>query len=199
MNFKDIVNERYACKLFTGEKISEEKIDELLELIRLSASSLGLQTYKILVLSDKKIKEELLPASFNQAQIPTCSHLLIFCADTDLKTHVEEYFKEMEEQGVSQEKISARKELMNGYISNNNDIKTWAQKQCYLALGNALNGAQSLNLDSCPMEGFDPEAYKNILQLPENLYPTVLAAIGIAADDKRAKIRLPKNVLFEKR
>lgn len=199
MDFSDIVKKRYAAKKFTGEILSEDKIDSLLELIKYAPSSLGLQSFKVIVVRNQALKDKLSPASYDQAQIKTCSHLLVICADTDMDTHVNAYFKVMEAQGVTQEKIKARKELMNRYISNNTDVKTWAQKQCYIALGNALNGATSLGLDSCPMEGFDPVAYKEILELPENLYPTVLAPIGIAADEAGTKIRLPDNVLFEKR
>ncbi len=199
MDFSTIVQERYAAKKFTGERVDEATIDELLKLIAYAPSSLGLQSYKVIVVRDQALKEALFPSSRQQAQITTCSHLLIFCADTDIETHIEAYLAVMKAQGEEEERITRRRALIQSYIDRKHDRLIWSQKQCYIALGNALNGAQSLGLDSCPMEAFDPEAYKDILALPKNLYPTVLAAIGRAADTKRAKIRLPANLLFEKR
>lgn len=71
--------------------------------------------------------------------------------------------------------------------------KSWAQRQLYLALGNALNGATSLGFDSCPMEGFIPAEYSKILNLPENIVPTALCAIGYATHPPRDKIRFSKE------
>ena len=83
MQFKDIVMQRYATKKFDGKKISEDKISELLELIRFAPSALNLQPWKIKLVTDQKLKEELRKVSNNQEQITTCSHLLVFCADSD--------------------------------------------------------------------------------------------------------------------
>ena len=84
MNFKEIVMSRYATKKFNGEKIPQDKVDELIELIRYSASSFNMQTWKLKIISDPKMLADLKPVSFNQEQITTCSHLLVFCADSDL-------------------------------------------------------------------------------------------------------------------
>ena len=73
---------------------------------------------------------------------------------------------------------------------------SWAQRQAYLALGNALNGAKSLGFDSCPMEGFDPKSYAKILNLPDNLIPTALCPIGYADDSPKPKLRFPKADMF---
>ena len=198
MEFKDIVKERYATKKFNGEKISKEKIDELFEMIRMSASSYGLQPWKVKVIEDPETKEKLFPFSFNQPQITSCSHLLVFCANIDLKGQIDKYENMMKEEGIPEDKIKFYIGMMGGSEEAMSDDQKlcWAQRQLYLALGNAINGAKSLGFDSCPMEGFDPKEYSKILELPENIIPTALVTIGYAADDPMPKIRFPKEDLF---
>ncbi|MEM4637866.1 MAG: NAD(P)H-dependent oxidoreductase [Candidatus Woesearchaeota archaeon] len=198
MNFKDIVMNRYATKSFDGRKLPDEKIKELLELIRYSASSFGLQPYKIIVVKDKETKEKLLPASWNQPQITTCSHLLIFCADTDIKSRVDKYEKLLLKNNKENDSVKKYVEMIRGFEQQMSEDKklVWAQKQVYIALGNAINGAKSLGFDSCPMEGFIPEEYSKILCLPENLVPTVLCPVGYANDNPRPKIRFDNTDLY---
>jgi nitroreductase len=198
MDFKKIVHERYATKIFDGKMIPEEKFNELLELIRYSASSFGLQPYKIKVVSDKETKEKLLPASWNQPQITTSSHILIFCADTHIKEHIDKYEKMMINGGAKPESIKGYIDMMRDFEKQLPEDKklVWAQKQAYIALGNALNGAKSLGFDSCPMEGFNAEEYAKILKLPKNLVPTLVCPVGYAADKPKPKIRFEKEYLI---
>lgn len=198
MEFKDIVQKRYATKQFNGEEVSEDKIDELLEIIRLSPSSFNVQPWRIKVISDKETKEKLLPVSYNQPQITSCSHLLVFCADTNLVEHVDRLEKAMIESGTPEESAKSRADMIRGSMNSKdkNSALSWAQRQMYIALGNAVNGAKSLGLDSCPMEGFSSEEYSNILDLPENLVPTALVTIGYASDEPPKKVRFSKEEVF---
>jgi len=192
MEFSEIVKKRYATKTFDGKTIPKDKLDELLELIRLSASSFNLQPWKIKVIQDKTTKEKLAPASWNQPQITSCSHLLVFCADTDVKNHIDKL------EAIMDTSASAYVEMMRNFESTMPDDKkiAWAQRQVYLAVGNAINGAKSLGFDSCPMEGFNAEAYAKILDLPKNLIPTAIVPIGYATDTPRPKIRFDKKDVF---
>ena len=198
MEFKEIVMKRYATKKFDGKKIPQNKVDELLEIIRMSASSFGIQPYKIKVISDAKTKEALAPASWNQPQITTCSQLLIFCADTNIKNNIVLLEEAMIKNGAKKEDIKGYIDIMNGFEAKMNDAekKIWSQKQLYIAVGNAINGAKSLGFDSCPMEGFSSEEYSKILELPKNIIPTALVTIGYAADTLPPKARLSKEELF---
>ncbi len=83
MQFAECVMQRYATKKFDGRTIPDAKVNELLELVRYAPSALNLQPWKIKVVTDKKVKEPLRPVSNDQEQITTCSHLLVFCADSD--------------------------------------------------------------------------------------------------------------------
>lgn len=198
MDFKEIVMKRYATKKFDGKNIPDDKVNELLELIRYSASSFGLQPYKIKIVKDKETKEKLAPASWNQPQITTCSHLLIFCADINIKNRISEYLELMKSSGIKSESIDLFREMTESFeiqMSENKKL-SWAQRQIYIALGNAINGAKALGFDSCPMEGFNPEEYSKILNLPSTLIPTVICPIGYAADTPRPKLRFNKKDLF---
>jgi len=198
MEFKDIVMKRYATKKFDGKKIDQKKVDELLELIRNSASSFNIEPWKIKVVSDQKMKEQLSPASMGQAQITTCSHLLVFCADKDIIGKIKALESAMIKNGAKKDEIKGYIDMMINFANNLTDEKklSWAQRQTYLAIGNAINGAKSLGFDSCPMEGFNPVEYSKILKLPSNIIPTALVTIGYAADTMPPKVRLPKGEVF---
>jgi nitroreductase / dihydropteridine reductase len=198
MEFKNIVMQRYAVKKFDGQIIDKKKIDELFEIIRYSASSFNLQPWKIKVITDPKIKEKLHKASWNQEQIITCSHLLIFCADKDLTGKAKLLEQTSIKSGATKEQLKVYLDMIHNSINNMGPDQqlSWAQRQVYLAVGNAINGAKSLGFDSCPMEGFNATEYAKILKLPENLVPTVLVPIGYTTDSPRAKLRFSKEEVF---
>jgi len=198
MEFQEIVMQRYAVKEFDNKKVPESKINKLLEMIRYAPSSYNIQPWKIIVITDQKLKEKLAPASWNQLQIITCSHLLVLCADKDIAEKIEELEKLMIKSGSKPESIKGYIDMMNGFEKSLTDEQklAWSQKQVYIALGNALNGAKSLGFDSCPMEGFNSEKYSEILKLPANVVPTVLAPAGFAKDF--AKEKLQKKLRFSK-
>jgi len=195
MQFKDIVMQRYAVKKFDGKKVSEDLISELLELVRFAPSAINLQPWKIHIVTDQKVKEQLLPASYNQQQVTTCSHLLVFCADTDYDDLIRRLGILMQKEGVSPEMRKMVLDMARQFTAgmSTDQKRAWSQAQTYLALGNALNGAKSLGFDSCPMGGFDPEEYSRILKIPPHLVPVMLCPVGYAADKPMPKIRFPRE------
>ena len=198
MEFEKIVHERYATKLFDGRKIPESKVNKLLELIRYAASSFNIQPWKIIVVNDQKLKEKLQPVTWNQQQIPTCSHLLVFCADTEITGNIDKLEKLMIQNGAKAGDVNPYVDMMRNFEKNlsNEEKLSWSQRQTFLALGNALNGAKSLGFDSCPMEGFNPAEYSKILNLPKNLVPTALCPIGYASDKPTPKLRFREEEVF---
>jgi len=191
MEFKDIVMQRYATKKFDGRKIGDDKIRELIELVRFAPSALNLQPWKIKVITDKSVKEELRAVSNDQQQVTTCSHLLVFCADTDYDRLIRRLGILMKEHGIPVEMQTMVTGMASGFVAKMSAEQkfAWSQAQTYLALGNALNGAKSLGLDSCPMGGFDPKEYSRILKIPSHLVPVMLCPVGYAADKPMPKIR----------
>jgi nitroreductase len=199
MQFKDIVMQRYAVKKFNGNIVPEEKITELIELVRFAPSALNLQPWKIKVVTDQKLKEQLRPAAFNQEQITTCSHLLVFCADPDYDSLIKRLSALLKESHLPQEMqtmITGMAAQFAGPMSPEQRF-AWSQAQTYLALGNALNGAKSLGFDSCPMGGFNPDECTRILNIPKPLVPVMLCPVGYAADTPMSKLRFRKeDIIF---
>jgi len=195
MDFAKIVMSRYATKKFDGKKIPENKVDELLELVRFAPSALNLQPWKIRIVTDQKVKEQLKPAAFNQEQVTTCSHLLVFCADPDYDSLIRKLGALLKKNGVPEEMqkmVLGMAENFTKPMSAEQKL-AWSQAQTYLALGNALNGAKALGFDSCPMGGFDPGEFSRILEIPPPLVPTMLCPIGYAADKPMPKVRFAKE------
>ncbi len=191
--------QRYATKKFDGRKIPEEEIDKLLDLVRFAPSALNLQPWKIKVITDSQVKEQLKPAAFDQEQISTCSHLFVFCADPDYDSLIRrlgDLLKSHEVPNDIQKNILGMAQHFVEQMTPEQRF-SWSQAQTYLALGNALNGAKALGFDSCPMGGFDPAEFARILKIPAPLVPVMLCPVGYAADTPMPKIRFPReDVLF---
>lgn len=198
VSFREIVMSRYATKKFDGRRIPEELVNELFDIIRFAPSGLNFQPWRIKVVTDPQLKAKLAPVSWNQPQITTCSHLLVFCADTDLAGHAASMEKELRRNKVPEEVVKEYAAYTKEFIKQfpKEKVRPWVQQNLFLALANALNGAKALGFDSCPMGGFDADAYAKILTIPPNLVPTMLCPIGYAADTPKPKYRLPRDEVF---
>ncbi|HVP94304.1 MAG TPA: NAD(P)H-dependent oxidoreductase [Methanoregulaceae archaeon] len=195
MEFKDIVMQRYATKKFDGRTIPGEKIDELIEYVRYAPSAINMQPWRIKIVTDQHMKERLKPAAFDQEQITTCSHLLVFCADPDYESLIRKLSLLLEKNHVPADMQQMVISMANQFTMPMSPEQrfAWSQAQTYLALGNALNGAKALGFDSCPMGGFNPEAVSQILGISKPLVPVMLCPVGYAADRPMPKIRFAKE------
>ena len=208
MNILDSLKWRYACKKFDEKKIiSDEKISIIKEAFNLTATSFGLQPLKMIVIKNKKLQAELMTYSYNQQQIATASHLLVLCIDKDTSPQdIDASFdREKEIRGTSEEVIASfRKFLKDTYATKSLEEKQQsAIYQTYIALGNLMTVCALKKIDSCPMEGFIPEKYNEILDLESrNLKSVLLLPIGYRAEDdfmsKLKKVRKPlKDMVIE--
>jgi nitroreductase / dihydropteridine reductase len=195
MEFKDIVMQRYATKKFDCKKIPEEKISELIELVRFAPSALNLQPWKIKIVTDQKLKEQLKVAAFGQEQVTTCSHLLVFCADPDYDGLLKRLGNLLQKNKVPKDARKIILDMASQFATTMSPEQrfAWSQAQTYLALGNALNGTKSLGFDSCPMGGFNSEEFTKILKIPTPLVPVMLCPVGYAADKPMPKMRFAKE------
>lgn len=197
---------RYASKRMNGKRVPAEKIDRILEAIRLSPSSMGLQPYTILVIEDEALKKKLRPVAFNQPQIVESSHLLVFAAwDTIKPEQIDEFIRYTAEvRQMPLEALDDYKGILLNMVANRSPEENfhWAAKQVYLAFGTALVAAAAEQVDATPMEGFDPVAADNILGLKEKgLRSVTLLPLGYrdAENDwlaKLPKVRREKEKLF---
>ena len=180
---------RYATKKFDeNKKLSKEKINLLKEAFNLTATSYGLQPLKLVVVSNAKIIQELVPISYNQAQIGSASHIFVLCSETLVdSTYIKNYFDLVEKtRNTPREILSSFEEYLITSFSEKTleDIETWAAKQAYLVLGNLLTVCAMAEIDSCPIEGFEPEKYDEFLNLSEKGLRSVLVlAVGYRAED----------------
>ncbi|MCK0136141.1 NAD(P)H-dependent oxidoreductase [Arenibacter sp. S6351L] len=207
MNLIDHLNWRYATKMFDPKrKVGKQDLEFLKEAIRLSVSSYGLQLYKVLIIENDEIRAALRKASWDQSQITDASQLFVFCNYTlDYDRHVDDYVERIiTTQGNSSDGIKQYGESIKSIIAKMSaeERKSWSEKQTYLALNNLLIACAELKIDACPMEGFDNQAYNQILGLDElGLNAAVIAPVGYrSASDKsqnRLKIRKTKEELFQ--
>ena len=198
MDFKDIVRNRRAVRQYESKPVPEETIRELLEIISYAVSAINLQPWKIKVVSDAETKEKLFPATFGQNQVKACSHLFVFCADTDYTGIIATVNASMAAAGVPDPQREGMMELaanMANGMSPEHRL-TWSKEQVYIALGNCLNGAFSLGLGACPMTAFQAPEFAKILGLPDNLVPTVMVSIGYAAETGGPKVRRPVDQIL---
>jgi len=180
---------RYATKKFNNTRIlPQKKIDILTEAFNLTATSYGLQPIRLVILHNKEIQKQLTPHSYNQQQVADASHVLILCIEKTMgEEHITSYFKNVKETRNTPEEILKpfREQLIDSFNHKSADqINIWASKQAYLALGNLLTVCATEKIDACPMEGFIPEKYNEILNLDKHQLSAVLALpVGYRADD----------------
>ncbi len=200
------LNWRYATKKFDASKsIAMEDLDFILEATRLSTSSYGLQPYHIFVITDPKLRTKLQPVSWGQSQIVDASHLIVFANKVNFGEELlMDYLENVSRtRNISMDVLSGYGDFMKSKLISlsQEDKEVWTAKQTYLALGNLLNAAAFLKIDACPMEGFESEAYNDLLGLKaKGLNATVAATIGYrsAEDETQAykKVRQSKEQLF---
>jgi nitroreductase len=206
MNYLEALSRRYSVKKFNKEIIPQEKLFNILESGKLSASSLGLQPYKILVVESEEMKQKLIPAFYNPSQISTCSHLIVIISKKTLdESYVNGYFRHISEvRETPLEKLELFRNSINQHISQKtqDEIFNWAEKQSYIVLANLMYAAAIENVDSCPMEGFRQELIEEILDVnPETEKVTVTLALGYRSEEDyfqhMKKVRKPNEKLFK--
>lgn len=183
-NILEALQWRYATKAYDStKKLSPEQISSLLETIRLSPSSFGLQPYKIIHVTKPEIREKLRAASWGQSQITEASELFIFAVPTDLnETHVDDFIQKTAlVRNIPVEQLAEYAEMIKGSLNSRTKEQKiiWAAKQAYIALGILLESAALEQIDATPMEGFDPAQYNEILGLHKlNLTAVVVTTLG---------------------
>jgi nitroreductase len=205
MSPEDLVRQlqwRYAVKKFdAASKIPPATWKALEQSLVLAPSSWGLQPWKFIVVQDPALRAQLLPASWKQSQVVDASHLVVFAYQKDLSVaDIERYISHTAKvRGVEETTLGSFKKVLVSWASQAGkglDINNWSFNQVYIALGVFLTSAAVLGIDTCPMEGIDPNKYDEILDLAKDGYRTAVAAAAgyRSADDKYAstpKVRYP--------
>lgn len=199
----DHLNWRYATKkMDPAQAVSQEKVDQILEAIRLAPTSSGTQPFEVFVVTNPEIRADLQKVAWNQAQITDGSHLLVFAAwDNYTAERIDAVTDQMrEERGEIPMLGEYYKNLKATYLPRDAEVNyQHAARQAYIALGIALIAAAELEVDSTPMEGFDPKKVDEILGLGERgLRSVILLPLGYREADKdwllpMKKVRKPRD------
>ncbi|HLP05581.1 MAG TPA: NAD(P)H-dependent oxidoreductase [Paludibacter sp.] len=206
MNLIEHLNWRYAAKRMNGTEVPREKIEKILEAIRLAPTSYGLQPFKVIVVSDPLLREKIYNEACKQPQVVEGSHLLVFAAVRDIQNeHIDNYVDLIAEtRDMNVESLNAFKEMIGGLASDTEEHNfVWTARQAYIAFGVGLVAAAMEKVDSTPIEGFDHEKMDKILKLNEqNLSAVNLIALGYRNEEldyylKLRKVRKSKELLFD--
>ena len=192
--FLNMMNFRHACKIFDEKRvIDDEDFLYLLEAFRLSPSSFGMEPWRLLVITDNKIKRDLKPLCWNQKQITTCSHLVVIKIDKK-SVQDDEYIKKMfARRGLDENSTKAYIEKYKEFLKKQ-EISCWCKKQCYIAAANMMDAAAFIGIDSCPIEGFDKEKVEKYFNLnTEEEEVALILTFGYRVNPAPQKKRLPLN------
>lgn len=194
---------RYACKAFdASKKITEKDFNTLLEALRLTASSYGLQPWKFIVVENEKLRAELVASSWNQKQVQEASHLIVFTAPKVIdEAFIDSYVSSIAKtRGQEISELEGYKKMMMSIVSWTPEVKhQWAKNQSYIALGNLLNVCADMRIDSCPMEGFKASDYDRLLELDKlGLTSMVVCPVGYRSEqDSYAKLTKVRHSLAD--
>lgn len=209
MSLLDSLRWRYATKTFDASaKLSDGDVTKLLEALRLTPTSFGLQPYKFIVIEDAALRAKLRSHAWNQPQVTDASHLIAICAkDTLTEADIDAYLDDIARtRSVERPSLHGYREMMLGFIRARSvdDVREWIMHQSYIALGVLLCACADLNIDACPMEGFDRAQVQKLLQLTGTGYSiSTLCPVGkrSPADGMAhaAKVRFPLESLVDRR
>jgi len=194
MNIIENLNWRYATKRMNGQEVDDNKVEIILEAIRLAPTSLGLQPFKVLVVKNKEIRRKMSEACYNQPQITESAYMLVFAVWKDkFEEKINEFINLIAEtRNQSIESLDAYKSNILRAISSGDPV-VWAARQAYIAFGFGLSAAAMLKVDTTPMEGFIPEELDKVLELDKlGLKSVVIMAIGNRDEKNDYLVDLPK-------
>lgn len=195
---------RYATKKFDAtKKLSAEKLNILKEAFNLTATSFGLQTIKLMVIENEALKTELLPHTYNQKQVVDASHVLVICIQNDIiNDNVNDYYQNIQDiRNTPEAVLKPYKDNLIAMMAKMTvkERQQWSKNQAYIALGNLMTVCALERIDACPMEGFVPSKYDEILNLEaQGLQSVLLLPVGYrAADDDFASFKKVRQPLAE--
>ncbi|MES2768971.1 MAG: NAD(P)H-dependent oxidoreductase [Bdellovibrionota bacterium] len=178
-HIQEALDWRYATKRFDPKKkISEKDWQVLTDSLQQAPSSYGLQPWKFLVIENPALRNKLKSVSWDQTQVTDASHYVVFLYKEKLdEEHIQKYIERIADvRNVPLGTLDSYKKMMIENLiqgPRSLTIDSWAQRQAYIAMGFLLETAALLKVDATPMEGLDPKAYDEILNLKNSGWRTV--------------------------
>ncbi len=216
MNIADLALKRYTTKVFDpSHHISDSDMTQIETLLRFCPSSTNAQPWHFVIVSTDEGKRRVAqatrgPYAFNEAKVLEASHLVVLCHRCDLDAaHLSRVLEQEAQDGrfANAEEKAGQHERRSYYVNLHrevwHDLSEWTRRQTYIALGALLFGAAALEIDACPIEGFDLAAMDQALDLPkQGLNSSLLVALGYRAEDdfnaSLPKSRLPEEVVISR-
>ncbi len=207
MNIIEALRWRYATKRMTGEKITDEQLETIIEAIRLAPSAYGLQPYSVIVTENRELLDEIYGKACPQIVVLQCSHLLIFKVKKRLdEEYLEGFLHELKRsRNATDEYIESYRSKIHQVLLNPTvNTFSWAVHQTYIALGYATFAAAQLGIDATPIEGFNAGALNRLLSLKEEEEEAVvMLTLGYRNEKedrlaRQPKVRKPLNLLIER-
>ena len=189
---------RYATKKYDATKaVPADKLERIIEAVRLAPTSSGLQPFELLVVSNAEIRAKIRAVAWDQAQVTDCSHLLVFAAWDDITPERVHMMFDLtnEVRGFKNEGWEAYRQMLLGIVAERGTEANYqaAARQAYIGLGAAVIAAAFEEVDATPMEGFDPAAVDEILGLKaKNLRSVVMLPLGYRAAEGDWLVNLKK-------
>lgn len=205
MSIVDLAKWRYATKAMNGQKVSEDKIDYILDAIQLAPTSSGMQQFEVFIIKDAELKEKIRPIAMDQSVITDCSHLLVFAAwDDYTEDRINQAFENMfEKRGGKDERWDVyRQRIIDLYVGRPQEVNyVHTARQAYIAFGFAILAAAEMKVDATPIEGFNPEVLDELLGFDKKgLKSVTLLPLGYRDENdwnlSMKKVRKDKEVLF---
>lgn len=204
MNLIENLNWRYAAKAYNPtKKVSEESINKIVEAARLAPTSSGLQPFKVIVIKNQEIKEQLVKGALNPECMRDCSHVIVFAAwDRYTADRIDKVYDfTTDERDLPRGRFASYTDKLKEIYLNESADKNHAHaaRQTYIALGLALAQAAELKIDSTPVEGFNNELIDKVLGLDQKGLKSVsLMYVGYSDEEKdwlknMKKVRVPKE------
>ncbi len=203
MSFLDSLNWRAAIKSFDKtKKLSESDLTKITTAIQMAPTSYGLQPFYVKVVRDEATRKKLQEAAYGQDQFASASEILVFVRTTDVVKRIGEHFTAMSGgKAEARAGLKGYEDMIMGFAKSKDDafLDMWTAKQAYIALGFGLAACAELKIDSCPMEGFLPEKFDEILNLPKGEHASVVLAVGYRnpAMAPLPKFRMPLNQIVK--
>lgn len=188
----EIFKTRYSCRNYKNEKLKAEDLNTILEIARLSPSSLGLEPWKFIVVQDSMKKEEIAKIANNQNHVKNCAALIVIVSRLDFLDYFEDKLKKRD---MSEVEIQKRLDTYLPFLKSLNDEQkiSYSREQAHIALAGILYSANALNIASCTIGGFDKERLDAYLLLDtKKEKSTLIVALGYS-DDKK----IPQKTRFD--
>jgi nitroreductase len=205
MNLIEKLNWRYATKRMNGQVVSDSSLNNILEAMQLAPSSMGLQPFTFIVISNKELLQKIHAQACQQPQILEASHVIVLAAWKSInEKHINDYIQNIADtRGATLESLEGFKNMLLPMTKRTNEENNnWAARQAYIALGFGLVAAANEGVDATPMEGFNPAAMDELLGLKEkNLGSVVVMPLGFRHTENdylinAKKVRRDKKDLF---